>query len=101
MLIVLIGCSNQETQSDDDTEVIGDDDSTIDFDNDDDSIQDDDDSMEYPLGIEGAQLSSDNNWIQVSVGSHHSCGLKTNGEIQCWGCGEGSFDYMRMSVTRL
>jgi alpha-tubulin suppressor-like RCC1 family protein len=31
-------------------------------------------------------LSSDSDWVAISCGWYHSCGLKSDGSIECWGC---------------
>lgn len=31
-------------------------------------------------------VSSDHGWEHVALGPHHSCGLKSTGEVECWGC---------------
>jgi hypothetical protein len=35
---------------------------------------------------EGATRSSESNWVSVGVSAHHSCGLRTDGSVECWGC---------------
>lgn len=32
--------------------------------------------------------SSDSNWASVAAGSSHTCGLRKDGTVLCWGCGE-------------
>ena len=34
-----------------------------------------------------ALISSDLDWAMLSVGSYHSCALKVNGSLYCWGKG--------------
>jgi hypothetical protein len=28
---------------------------------------------------------SDGDWVEVSAGSYHTCGIKTDGALFCWG----------------
>ena len=41
--------------------------------------------------------SSDEDWLMVSSGGVHTCGVKLDGSIECWGCKEG-WDYGQCSV---
>jgi alpha-tubulin suppressor-like RCC1 family protein len=33
--------------------------------------------------------ATDTDWVQLSTGSSHSCGVKSNGTLFCWGAGTG------------
>jgi len=36
------------------------------------------------------QLGTDTDWAQMSAGRRHVCGVKTSGQLWCWGAGQGS-----------
>ncbi len=37
-------------------------------------------------------VSSDDHWILVTTGSHHTCGLTNSSQVQCWGCSDPGDD---------
>tara|TARA_Y100000310_G_C20690959_1_gene822156 strand:+ start:2688 stop:3200 length:513 start_codon:yes stop_codon:yes gene_type:complete len=38
------------------------------------------------------QSSSDTDWISISSGTAHTCGIHEDGTLECWGC-EESYDF--------
>jgi alpha-tubulin suppressor-like RCC1 family protein len=36
----------------------------------------------------GQQTSGSDDWIEISCGAAHTCGIHSNGVIECWGCGD-------------
>ncbi len=49
-------------------------------------------------------VSADGTWSAVSAGTYHTCGLKTDGALFCWGelgvCGWGASSLVRLNVGR-
>ena len=41
--------------------------------------------------------SSDTDWVMVTTGTAHTCGLHSDGIVECWGCG-GNLDFGQCSV---
>jgi alpha-tubulin suppressor-like RCC1 family protein len=48
--------------------------------------KDTDIDTEYDTGLYSVYTSTGNDWIDVTVGTYHACGLHQDGRIECWGC---------------
>ena len=76
--VILHGC----TDHGDDDDVAEADDDAVD---DDDTAAGDDDATE-------TGVSTTDDWIAVDAGQYHSCGIRTDHTIECWGCEEPESD---------
>lgn len=93
LVVLFVGCpsgDDDDVQGDDDVQDddVGDDD-TVPTDDDDTTPGDDDDDSgdDDSAGDDDVDdhLSSSQDWVQVSAGSEHVCGLHQDGLVECWG----------------